>query len=257
MTVIKNILIRLLSIIPSKLDRISVLMYHSVSDSKALFAVSAKDFEKQMQYIHDSGFTTIFTSEIVPATSSKNTVCVTFDDGYADVFTNAFPILKKHRIKATVFLITNELGGSYTNSEGLTFPLLTRGQITEMHGSGIIEFMPHGHTHRKFSGMTDEEQEREIVASRDIVHELTGRRADVFAYPRGKKASASSALLAKHGYTMAFGVRPGLIRKTPDPYLLPRNAVDRRVTFSEFKLKASNRIRWYALVTSLWRDKHI
>ena len=257
MTIIKKILIRLLSVLPSKLDRISVLMYHSVSDSEALFAVSAKAFEKQMRYIHDGGFTTIFASEIIPATSAKNTVCITFDDGYADMFTNAFPILTKYRMKATVFLITNELGGSYTNSEGLTFPLLTREQIMEMRESGIIEFMPHGHTHRKFSGMTEEEQERDIVASRDIVHELTGRRADVFAYPRGKRTATSATLLAKHGYTMALGVRPGLVRKTSDPYLLPRNAVDKQVTFSEFKLKVSDYIQWYASVTGLWRDKHI
>ena len=257
MKTIKKILIRLLSILPSKLNRISVLMYHSVSDSEALFAVSAKAFEKQMRYIHDGGFTTIFASEIVPATSAKNTVCITFDDGYADMFTNAFPILTKYRMKATVFLITNELGGSYTNSEGLTFPLLTREQIMEMRESGIIEFMPHGHTHRKFSGMTEEEQERDIVASRDIVHELTGRRADVFAYPRGKRTATSATLLAKHGYTMALGVRPGLVRKTSDPYLLPRNPVDKQVTFSEFKLKVSDYIQWYASVTGLWRDKYI
>ena len=119
MNFIKSMFIRLLSAVPAGLDGTSVLMYHSVSDSEALFAVSVQEFEKQMRYIHDRNLATIYSSEIVLAKSTKDTVCVTFDDGYSDVYTNALPILKKYGIKATVFLITDQLGGTYTNSEGL------------------------------------------------------------------------------------------------------------------------------------------
>src|SRR3989338_3210220 len=129
-SLLKGITVRILSLVPARLGALSVLMYHSVSDSGAFFSVTPKEFERQMRYVHDSGLTTVFSSEISQCmTNGKlaNTVCVTFDDGYEDVYTHAFPVFKQFGIKATVFLITSEIGGSYTNSEGRTFPLLSEG----------------------------------------------------------------------------------------------------------------------------------
>src|SRR3989338_8285311 len=186
---LKQALISALSLFPSRLSALSILMYHSVSDSGAFFAVAPKKFEQQMRYIRDSGFHSVFASEIperMHAGKLANTGCVTFDDGYEDVYTNAFPVLKSLGIKATVFLITNEIGGSYTNSEGRTFPLLRRGQIEEMRASGLVEFMPHGHTHLKLHGLAPHEQEKEITLSRDAVRNLAGSVPRVFAYPRGR-----------------------------------------------------------------------
>src|SRR3989338_10242081 len=174
---LKQALISALSLFPSRLSALSILMYHSVSDSGAFFAVAPKKFEQQMRYIRDSGFHSVFASEIperMHAGKLANTVCVTFDDGYEDVYTNAFPVLKSLGIKATVFLITNEIGGSYTNSEGRTFQLLRREQIEEMHASGLVEFMPHGHTHRKLHGLAPHEQEKEITLSPAPGRELSG-----------------------------------------------------------------------------------
>src|SRR3990167_7198792 len=125
-SLLKGIVVRALSLVPARLSALSILMYHSVSDSGAFFSISPKEFERQMRYIHNSGLTAIFASEINQRmTSGKmaGTVCVTFDDGYEDVYRHAFPVLKQFGIKATVFLITSEIGGSYTNSEGNTFPL--------------------------------------------------------------------------------------------------------------------------------------
>ena len=253
---LKQALISALSLFPSRLSALSILMYHSVSDSGAFFAVAPKKFEQQMRYIRDSGFHSVFASEIperMHAGKLANTVCVTFDDGYEDVYTNAFPVLKSLGIKATVFLITNEIGGSYTNSEGRKFPLLGRGQIAEMLGSGLIEFMPHGHTHRKLHQLNETEQEKEIVLSRDTIKNITGSEPRTFAYPRGRTTPAISALLRRFGFTLAFGVVPGLVRPDSDQYNLPRNATDNNVGFQEFKLKLSNRITWYAALARLFR----
>jgi len=252
----KRALISVLSLFPARLPALSILMYHSVSDSEAFFAVSPKRFEQQMHYIRDAGFDCVFASEIgerMHAGKLANTVCVTFDDGYEDVYTNAYPVLKSLGIKATVFLITNEIGGSYTNSEGRKFPLLGRGQIAEMLGSGLIEFMPHGHTHRKLHGLAPHEQEKEITLSRDAVRNLTGSIPRVFAYPRGRTTPAIAELLKRLGFGLAVGVIPGLVRPDSDRYNLPRNATDNNVGFQEFKLKLSNRITWYAALARLFR----
>ena len=248
---LKQALISVLSLFPARLPALSILMYHSVSDSDAFFAVAPKEFEQQMRYIRDSGFDSVCASEISERMQNgklARTVCVTFDDGYEDVYTHAYPVLKSLGIQATVFLITNQIGGSYTNSEGRTFPLLRRGQIEEMRASGLVEFMPHGHTHRKLHGLTAYEQEKEITLSRDTVRNLTGSVPRVFAYPRGRTTPAITELLKQLGFSLALGVTSGLVRPASDAYNLPRNAVDARVDFREFKLKLSGAVEWYEAI---------
>ena len=163
-SLLKGVIIRVLSWMPARLSTLSILMYHSVSDSSAFFSILPEEFEWQMRYIHDSGLTAIFASEIdkhIKNGELSNTMCITFDDGYEDVYVHAFPVLKNLGLKATVFLITNEIGGSYKNSEGSTFQLLSKDQIEEMQKSGLVEFMPHGHTHCKLTGLNEIEQEKE------------------------------------------------------------------------------------------------
>ncbi|MDO8482028.1 MAG: polysaccharide deacetylase family protein [bacterium] len=252
----KQALVSILSLFPARFSALSILMYHSVSDSDAFFAVSPKKFGQQMKYIHDSGFGSVFASEIPARMESRKlarTVCITFDDGYEDVYTNAYPILKSLNIKATVFLITNEIGGSYTNSEGRTFPLLGREQIAEMRVSGLVEFMPHGHTHRKLHQLTESEQKKEIALSRNTIKDLTGSFPEVFAYPRGHTNPAIAEMLKRFGFTLALGVVPGLVRRDSERYNLPRNAVDKNVEFQEFKLKLSDRVEWYSAISRFFR----
>ena len=257
---VKRALIAFLSLLSARLSALSILMYHSVSDSGAFFSVSPESFRRQMRYIRDSGFDAVFASEIAERIRSGDlarTVCVTFDDGYEDVYTNAFPILKEFRVKASVFLITNQIGGSYTNSEGRTFPLLKEGEIREMQTSGLVEFMPHGHTHKKLHQLTGSEQEEEIAESTAVIEALTGSKPRVFAYPRGRTTPAIAKMLESSGYALGLGVLPGLVRADSDRYDVPRNAVDTHTGFREFKLKLSNAIEWYVALARMFKRKGI
>jgi|SRR3989344_1140144 len=254
-SLLKGVIVGALSLMPARLSALSILMYHSVSDSGAFFSILPKEFERQMRYIRDSGLTTVFSSEISQRMTSEklaNTVCITFDDGYEDVYSHAFPVLKQFRIKATVFLITSELGGSYTNSEGSTFPLLSERQISEMRESGLIEFMPHGHTHKKLHKLVESEWMDEIRFSTATIETLTTSRPTVFAYPRGRTTPAIAKGLESSGYTLALGVIPGLVRASSDRFNLPRNAIDRHVSFAEFKLKLSDNLERYLSLVQMF-----
>ncbi len=247
-SLLKGIIIQIFSWMPTRLSTLSILMYHSISDSGAFFSLAPSEFERQMRYIRDFGFEVIFASEIDNRMNNgelANAVCITFDDGYEDVYTNAFPVLKRLGIKATVFLITNEIGGSYTNSEGRTFQLLSKAQIEEMQKSTLVEFMPHGHTHKKLHQLTEVEQRNEIQLSSDTVERLTGLRPRVFAYPRGRTTPAIESLVERIGFGVVLGVVPGLVRLVSNRFNLPRNAIDRHVSFQEFKLKLSDNLERY------------
>ena len=89
-------------------------MYHMISNHKrnAKFnglRVTPLNFEKQMQYLIDNNWTFFTMSELVEkkATLPSKSIAITFDDGYEDNFTNAFPILKKYNAKATIYIVVN------------------------------------------------------------------------------------------------------------------------------------------------------
>ncbi len=95
---------------------IPVLMYHSIDYEKNNELRIPKDkFREQMQYLKDNGFHPITLDELYSnivfnTTLQDKPIVLTFDDGYSDNYTNAYPVLKEFGFKATVFVITGCIG---------------------------------------------------------------------------------------------------------------------------------------------------
>lgn len=245
---VRGAIARILLLAPTRLTGASVLMYHSIGEPDGGFLTDTPEqFERHMQFIKERGYRSVFASEIPALLRSgdlANTVCVTLDDGYRDNYDNAFPILKRNGIKATVFLITGILGTTYTNGRGKTTPMVHEAQVREMASSGVVEFMPHTHTHTEVKGLDLAGVERELATSKSEVERLTGKRANVFAYPRGKYDDAAIVALKRHGFEAAFSVRPGIVRSDADPFTLPRNPLG-DISDAELALKLSDRLETY------------
>ena len=90
---------------------VPILMYHSISKINNKLSVSIKSFNKQMNLMKKLGYQSINLSEL-DSVNSKNKFVITFDDGYADFFNNAYPILKKLNYKATIFIVSNFVNDS-------------------------------------------------------------------------------------------------------------------------------------------------
>lgn len=98
--------------------KIRILIYHGVENKQTDFSlgipslvISTKNFEKQIKYLSKS-YNIISMHDLTNHIKKKipfpsNSVIITFDDGFKNNFINAFPILQKYNIKATVFLITD------------------------------------------------------------------------------------------------------------------------------------------------------
>ena len=118
---------------------VACLMYHNVFAEKTEGIISEKEFEKHMEYIKDMKTYKMEELEKMNYILDEESILVTFDDGYKNNYTKAFPILKKYNIKATIFLNT-----VYIENDR---DYLDWNEIREMYESGLIDFQLHTHSH--------------------------------------------------------------------------------------------------------------
>lgn len=225
---------------------IAVLMYHSIFDSDWFFSIDLIEFEKQMRYLK-ANYNIVKLSEIKEFIFKKQdlpsrSVAITFDDGYEDFYKNAFPVLKKYKIPATIFVMAGEPDRKELGSD---FGLLNWEQIKEICSSGLIDIGSHGLTHKKLTRISLKEAENEIVSSRVIISENLGFKPLFFAYPKGSFNLGVRSLVVKGGYIGAVTAKQRLVLKNSDPYAIPRIQVDRSRSFFEFKTRLTRVVDWY------------
>jgi peptidoglycan/xylan/chitin deacetylase (PgdA/CDA1 family) len=172
--------------------RVPILMYHSVSENHRTgvhpyftLETSPEVFEMQMKYLRDAGYQSISTADVITLltsgqTDGKKYVVITFDDGYRDFYTHAFPIMNKFGLGATVYLPT-----AYINHQPHPFKgkdCLTWSDVRDLHRAGVV-FGSHTVTHPKLRGLCDADLERELRCSKEKIESELGVRAESFAYP--------------------------------------------------------------------------
>lgn len=244
-TLLKEIFFRL---VPKRLprSRAAILMYHSISENADYFwKVLPKDFERQMAYLAAAQIPVIPLSELVRRLREKESlggaISLTFDDGYRDNYSAAFPILKKYGFPATIFVVTGLIGKS--DKRGLEY--LTSDEIRAMHASGLISIEPHTRTHPKLSALPDGAARSEIAGSKNDIEQLLGKHATLFAYPYGSFNTATDRIVRECGFDAATAVGEGTVSASSDQYHLPRNSIDRSTTFAQFRGKISRAIDIY------------
>lgn len=195
-----------------------IVMYHSVGPKVAkgnLLTVSTDTFEKQMSFLKRHRYNVVRLEVVRDYILGKKkvsgrTIALTFDDGYKDNYTYAFPILKKYNFPATVFIIVSEVG----RPDRLSWE-----EIKEMQDSGLITFGSHTFTHPFLDNLkSTQDLKREISGSKIALEEKLGKPVEIFSYPSGRFNAQVIQVVKDAGYQEAVVTNPG--KKLPDNNVL-------------------------------------
>lgn len=217
---------------------VPVLMYHMVDtavpshDPITLhLTVMAPAFEAQVKLLRGAGYRPLRLDEVWSGLNGRTPpargVVLTFDDGYEDNYTVAFPILKKYGWTGTFFIVTSTVG---------TRGHMSTAQIAEMSQAGM-SFESHGQHHIDFSKLPPEAARTELTKSKEIISGWSGHPVEFFAYPAGRFNAPLERLLADLGYHGALSEIPGFVTPASRPYELERVRVDHDDSLASFARK--------------------
>jgi peptidoglycan/xylan/chitin deacetylase (PgdA/CDA1 family) len=206
-------------------DRLAILMYHRVAPtgSPALraYRVTPEAFEEQLRYLRGAGYSSIRLEDWQAAMAKQKpllgrAVVITFDDGYRDFLTYAWPLLKHYGFSATVFLVVDEMGRSshWDRFHGEEAPLLGWREIWQLQSEGV-EFGSH---------ILERELKRPIQA---------------FAYPYGAVDQVVEHLIGACGYVFGLSCQPRLSSFQDSLLMLPRIGVTGDDSLRDFVVQLS------------------
>ena len=183
------------------------------------------------------GYRTISMDELADGVESGRLPCrrfvVSFDDGYADFYEHALPILERHDFTAIVYLVASRVGEVDRWDEGLGFPLkplLSWDQIRSMAGRGI-EFGSHTCSHARLTTLDDGRLRDEIALSRTMLEEGLQRPVRHFCYPYGAHDAQVIEAVKAAGFRTAVTTAKGWVKAGASLLAQPRVKVSRNLRF--------------------------
>lgn len=258
---------------------IPVLMYHSITDSleagtSPYYRVNTSPgrFREHMRFLAENGYKTISLSGLVDRlcgdggenkikskscanpTANPKLVVITFDDGFRNFATHAFPALQEHGFTATMFLPTAFIQDERKSFKGTE--CLTWSEVRDLRQAGI-EFGSHTVNHPMLVDLPLPQVRNELRQSKAELEQNLGEAVSTFcypyAYPQGypQFVEAFTREVAAAGYRCCTTTRVGRTRPGDDPFCLKRLPVNAADDIPLLGAKLGGAYDWFALLQSL------
>jgi peptidoglycan/xylan/chitin deacetylase (PgdA/CDA1 family) len=202
---------------------VPVLMYHSFNTDEGKYAslcLEPARLARQIKYLIDGHYNIIGLDKVVAYMTKEEkmparTVAITADDGYESFYEVLYPLLKKYKIPAAVFVIVDRVGqDGYMDWK----------EIREMSDSGLVTIGSHTATHPWLPSVSvDEDKLRdELAGSRDAIEKHIGKSVGYICYPNGGFNDLVKEAAKKYGYKAAFTTNPKKRSDINDIYAIRR-----------------------------------
>jgi len=186
---------------------VPILVYHHVvpGRSASVLFVPPDTFEQQLKYLQDNGYRSISFDDLADCLEygtplPERPVILSFDDGWENQFTYAFPLLQKYGFTGTFYVVTGYL--DHQN-------FMTVDQLKTMIAAGMT-IGDHSRTHPALPSIGNPQRLKdEIAGSKSWLEERLGVAIDTFAYPYGSYTAAVAAAVKAAGYRTARTVDDG------------------------------------------------
>lgn len=199
---------------------VTVLCYHEVRPDRKddIFNVHPEIFRRHIREFKEAGYTFIGVGDLLQGMDGKERLpekaaLITFDDGYADNYRYAYPILLQERVPAAFFMVSGAVGRDNR---------MTADELREMQDSGMV-IGSHTVRHENLEGMDDEAIDFELRVSKETLEKVLGKPVYALAYPGGKINKNVQDTAEKY-YDMAFVAKVSP-EKSQTAYTLQRYGV--------------------------------
>lgn len=188
--------------------KVPILIYHYIANNpnpkdrqRDALSVSPDKFEAQMDYLSKNGYTPITLDNLYGIFNNLSSVparpvVLTFDDGYQDFYTVAFPILRRFNFHAVSFIPTGLIGAGY---------YMNWNQIKEIQSSGLVTFEGHSVTHANLVSLSYATALKQLIDSKNVLQSQTGYPVNFVAYPYGASNGSVQAAARQAGYVGGLG----------------------------------------------------
>ncbi len=205
-------------------------MYHKISRPPLAtnlpeLYVAPRGFDRQMRELAASGLLCLpFADVAAAAVAGKSGFCLTFDDGFRNVFEHALPILQRHGLRAIQFIVAGLVGGEDQWDRAIGEPpqkLMNDAEIRAWIAAGQ-EIGAHTMTHPRLTRLAPAEAQAEISGSKKKLEDQFGVPIRHFCYPYGDCNARVKDWVGAAGYESAVTVQAGVNTPGGDPLLLRR-----------------------------------
>jgi peptidoglycan/xylan/chitin deacetylase (PgdA/CDA1 family) len=205
-----------------------VLTFHALDDRASAISLSPPVFRRSLSRLKEGGYRAISLLDAIACLRQgqpfpPRSFVITFDDGYQSVYEEAFPVLQRHGMPATVFLTVGQRPapaptGRLPSLNGRS--MLAWPEIREMHRWGI-DLGAHTLTHPDLTRLPLQRVEAEIRDSKATIEDELGAPVACFAYPYGRHDRGTRRVARRH-FACACSDALGLVGADSDPHALER-----------------------------------